>query len=178
MYYVPKRRVPVVVWMDSRRMWRGHFFLDQRTGAQRTQTLLEKLNESHPFIPLAVGEGDTIELIQKPFVFRVTPGAGAENSEVFPRDARLTRQEAIELVFRDGSTLMGTLWMALSHESQRVSDFLNDQATRFFPLIAGTTVHLVNGASVMRVRVLQPSPSVPMAPAHGGGDPLDGAPGR
>jgi hypothetical protein len=172
MYYVPKRRVPVVVWMDSRRMWRGHLFLDQRTGAQRSQTLLEKLNESQVFVPLAVGEGDNIELIQKPFIFRVTPGAGAELTEVFVRDARLSRQEGVELVFRDGSTLMGTMWMALSHESQRVSDFLNDQAERFFPLMAGTTAHLVNAASVMRVRVLQPAPTVPAAPQLGSGGSL------
>lgn len=177
MYYVPKRRVPVVVWMDSRRMWRGHLFLDQRGGGQHCQTLVEKLNENLPFIPLAVGEGDTIELIHKPFVFRVTPGAGAERTEMFPRDARLSRQEGVEVVFRDGSTLMGTLWMALTHESQRVSDFLNDQVDRFFPLIAGAAVHLINASSVMRVRVLQPSPPVPMAPGGEGHDPLGGAVG-
>ncbi len=164
MYYVPKRRVPVVVWLDGRRMWRGHLFLDQRSGSQRTQTLLEKLNESQPFIPLAVAEGDAIELIHKPFVLRVTPGAGAEHGEVFSRDARLMRQEGVELAFRDGSTLVGTIWMSLSHESQRVSDYLNDQAGRFFPLLAGSTVHLINAAAVLRVRVLQPAPTVPFAP--------------
>jgi hypothetical protein len=177
MYYVPKRRVPVVVWMDSRRMWRGHLFLDQRAGGEHCQTVLEKLNENVPFIPLAVAEGDAIELIHKPFVLRITPGASAERTELFQRDVRLSRQEAVEVVFRDGSTLMGTIWMALSHESQRVSDFLNDQAGRFFPLLAGTTTHLVNAASVMRVRVLQPSPAVPLAPQREPLNPLDGAMG-
>ena len=53
-HYIPKRRVPVTLWSSEGQGTPAHVFLDLDANG-RHPTLLEKLNESSPFLPVAVG---------------------------------------------------------------------------------------------------------------------------
>ena len=148
-HYIPKRRVAVTLWSTELHATPARIFLDIDTGGAHP-TLLEKMNEAAPFLTVAVGEEGRIHLVRRNRLVRVTPGAGVLQSDVFTRGFQPWREEEAELVLIDGARLAGRVWMPLQRASQRLSDFLNQQAG-FFVLITASGAQLVNRACVMDV---------------------------
>ena len=64
-HYIPKRRVPVTLWSSDLQGAPGHIFLDLDASGHRHQTILEKLNESSPFLPVAIGDEGRIHLFNR-----------------------------------------------------------------------------------------------------------------
>ena len=115
-HYIPKRRVSVTLWSRDLQGVVGSVFLDLDASGARHQTILEKLNESSPFLAVAVGAEGRIHLT-------------------------------------DGLTLQGKVWMPLQRESQRLSDFMNQQVAGFFVVLTSVGPHLVHPSGVIGLRL-------------------------
>ena len=150
-HYVPKRRVPVTVWSNAVHAVEGHIFLDLDATQKRHQTILEKLNESGTFLPLAVGEEGRTCLFNKAMLARVTVGRQVIQTDVYARGFLPWREEEAEVLFGDGTRLAGRVWMPLQRETQRISDFMNQQGSGFFVLTTPTGLHVVNAAAVTQI---------------------------
>ena len=167
-HYIPKRRVPVTLWSSDLPGLAGSIFLDLDAAGNHHQTVIEKLNESARFLPLAVGPEGRIHLINKSRVVRVTTGPQVIHSDVFARGFHPWREEHADVQLGDGTSLSGRIWMSLERESQRISDFMNQRGNGFFALITPVAVHLVNPAAVIGMQV-QESAGAPLAIAREGG---------
>ncbi len=167
-HYIPKRRIPVTIWSGDRQGVQGFVFLDLDAESGQHQTILQKLNESAPFLPVAVGEEGRSHLFNKSRVTRVTPGRQVLQSDIFSRGFLPWREEEAEIVLMDGTQLGGRVWMPLHRETQRVSDYMNQLGTGFFVLLTGAGVHLVDAAAVSEV-ILPESAGAPLA-GLGAGD--------
>ncbi|MBI5709032.1 MAG: hypothetical protein HZC42_01840 [Candidatus Eisenbacteria bacterium] len=161
-HYIPKRRVPVTLWSGDLQGVSGWIFLDLDAAGVRHQTVLEKLNESQPFLPAAVGEEGRIHLFNKSRLVRVSPGRQVIQSDVFTRGFQPWREEEAEVVLADGAVLGGRVWMPLQRETQRLSDFLNQQGQGFFVLLTSTGAHLIHPAGVVELRISE-SAGAPLA---------------
>ena len=150
-HYIPKRRIPVTLWSNDLHGLQGSLFLDLDAAGNRHQTVLEKLNESARFLPLAVGLEGRIHLFNKRRLTRVTTGRRVIESDVFARGFLPWREEEGEVLLADGTTLNGRIPMPLERESQRLSDFMNMRGWEFFALLTPITVHLVNAAQVVGI---------------------------
>ncbi len=168
-HYIPKRRVPVTLWSHDLQGVAGSLFLDLDASGTRHQTVLEKLNESTPFLPAAVGEEGRIHLFNKSRIVRVTPGRQVLQSDVFTRGFQPWREEEAELVLADGPVLQGRVWMPLQRQSQRLSDFMNQQGAGFFVVLTAVGPHLVRPAGVVELRLAE-SAGAPLT-AMGDGEP-------
>ncbi len=167
-HYVPKRRVPVTLWSSHVQGVAGAIFLDLDAVGMRHQTILEKLNESTPFLPAAVGDEGRIHLFNKSGLVRVTPGRQVLQSDVFARGFQPWREEEAELLLSDGVTLQGKVWMPLQRQTQRLSDFMNQQGAGFFVVLTSVGPHLVHPEGVVEVR-LSESAGAPIS-CHGDGE--------
>ena len=168
-HYIPKRRVPVTLWSNSVQAVQGQLFLDLDATHKRHQTILERLNESAAFLPLAVGEDGRTCLFNKAALARITVGRQVIQSDVYSRGFQPWREEEAEILFGDGTTLSGKIWMPLERETQRLSDFMNRQGAGFFVLTTSTGLHLVNAAAVARM-TLSESSGAPLANGPQGAD--------
>ena len=166
-HYIPKRRIPVTLWSGDLQGLQGWVFLDLDAAGNRHQTVIEKLNETSRFLPVAIGDEGRIQLINKHRVSRVTTGRQVIQSDVFARGFQPWREEAAELTLDDGTTLAGRIWMPLQRESQRISDFMNQRGWEYFALITPIAVHLVNTAAVVGIQLAE-SAGAPLAVAGGG----------
>lgn len=161
-HYIPKRRIPVTIWSGDRQGIPGYVFLDLDAASHQHQTILQKLNESAPFLPVAVGEDGRSHLFNKRRLTRVTAGRQVIQSDIFSRGFLPWREEETEIVLMDGTQLSGKVWMPLQRETQRVSDYLNQIGDGFFVLLSSSGVHLVNAAAVSEV-ALSESAGAPLA---------------
>jgi hypothetical protein len=161
-HYIPKRRVPVTLWSRALPGVEGLIFLDLDAASNRHQTILEKLNESARFLPLAVGEDGRTHLVSKAALQRVTVGRQVLQSDIYSRGFQPWREEEAELLLEDGTNLTGRVWMPLQRESQRVSDFMNELGGGFFVLLSPGGVHLLNAGAVIQI-VLAESAGAPLA---------------
>jgi hypothetical protein len=161
-HYTPKRRVPVTLWSPHLPGVAAAIFLDLDATGARHQTILEKLNESSPFLPAAVGEEGRIHLFNKSRLLRVTPGRLVLQSDVFTRGFQPWREEEAAVVLADGLTLQGRVWMPLQRESQRLSDFMNQQAAGFVVVLTAVGPHLVHPAGIVEMK-LPESAGAPVA---------------
>ncbi len=152
-HYIPKRRIPVTLWSGDLRGVQGWIFLDLDAAGNRHQTVLEKLNETSRFLPVAIGDEGRIQLVNKHRVSRVTTGRQVIQSDVFARGFQPWREEESEVALDDGTTIAGRIWMPLQRESQRVSDYMNQRGGEYFALITPVGVHLVNTAAVVGIRL-------------------------
>lgn len=168
-HYIPKRRVPVTLWSRDLQGVAGALFLDLDASGARHQTLLEKLNESAPFLPVAVGDEGRIHLFNKSRLVRVTPGRLVLQSDVFTRGFLPWREEEAEVVLADGLALRGRIWMPLLRETQRISDFMNQQVASFFVVLTSVGPHLVHPAGVVEMR-LSESAGAPVSSLGDGAD--------
>ncbi len=150
-HYIPKRRVPVTLWSNAVLAVQGQLFLDLDALSKRHQTVLEKLNESGSFLPMAVGEDGRTCLFNKAMLVRVTVGRHVIQSDVYARGFQPWREEEAEVLFGDGTSLTGRVWMPLTRASQRLSDFMSQQGAGFFVLTTHTGLHVVNAAAVVQV---------------------------
>jgi hypothetical protein len=161
-HYIPKRRIPVTVWSSELSGMAGSIFLDLDADGNQHQTLLEKLNESAAFFPLAVGSEGRIHLVNKRRVTRVTAGRQVVQSDVFARGFTPWREERAEVQLCDGTSLAGRIWMPLPRETRRISDFMNE-GPDFFALLTPIAAHLVNATAVVAVQ-LSETAGGPLAP--------------
>jgi hypothetical protein len=152
-HYIPKRRVPVTLWSRDLQGVSASLFLDLDASGARHQTIVEKLNESSPFLPAAVGEEGRIHLFNKSRIARVTPGRLVLQSDVFARGFQPWREEEAEVVLADGLSLQGKVWMPLQRESQRLSDYMNQQVAGFFVVLTAVGPHLVHPSGVVELRL-------------------------
>jgi hypothetical protein len=166
-HYIPKRRIPVTLWSGDLGGLQGWIFLDLDAAGNRHQTLLEKLNESCRFLPVAVGQDGRIQLVNKRRVSRLTAGRQVIQSDMFSRGFEPSREEEAEVSLDDGTTLVGRIWMPMQRESQRVSDFMNQRGRDYFTLITPIAVHLVNTAAVVGIKLTE-SMGAPLAVAASG----------
>jgi hypothetical protein len=128
----------------------------------RHQTILERLNQSVPFLPLAMGDDGRIHLFNRLRLIRVTPAHQVIQSDVYSRGFEPWREERAEILLADGTRLDGKVWMPLQRETQRLSDFMNQLGSGFFVLITVTGFHLVNAAAVVELE-LSESAGAPLA---------------
>jgi hypothetical protein len=152
-HYIPKRRIPVTLWSSDLPGLAGSIFLDLDADGNQHQTVLEKLNESSRFLPVAIGPEGRIHLVNKSRVARIATGRGVVPGDILARGFRPWREEHVHVLLADGVTLAGRLWMPLERETQRVSDFMNQRGSGFFALITAVAVHLVNAAAVVNIQV-------------------------
>ncbi|HEY6866888.1 MAG TPA: hypothetical protein VI792_06505 [Candidatus Eisenbacteria bacterium] len=162
-HYIPKRRVPVTLWSTGLEAVPAQLFLDLDAVTRSHQTILEKLDESTPFLPASVGGEGRIHLFNKRRILRVTPGRSVILSDVFSRGFRPWREEDAEVTLADGTTLAGRVWMPLERESQRLSDFMN-QVSGFLVLLTPLGPHLVHPRGIAELR-LSESAGVPLQTA-------------
>src|SRR5262249_30726853 len=144
--------IPVTLWSSELAGLAGSIFLDLDAAGNQHQTLLEKLNESARFLPIAVGPEGRIHLVNKRRVTRVTAGRQVVQSDVFARGFKPWREEGAEILLSDGTLLAGRVWMPLDRESQRLSDFVNG-AGEFLALLTPVAVHLVNVGAIASLQV-------------------------
>jgi len=166
-HYIPKRRIPVTLWSDDLQGLQGWVFLDLDAAGNRHQTVLEKLNETSRFLPVAIGDDGRIQLVNKHRVSRVTTGRQVIQSDVFARGFQPWREEGAEVAIDDGTTLVGRIWMPLQRESQRISDFMNQRGWEYFALITPIAVHLINTGAVVGIQ-LSESAGAPLVVTDGG----------
>lgn len=171
-HYIPKRRIPVTLWSGDLKGLQGWVFLDLDAAGNRHQTVLEKLNETSRFLPVAIGDEGRIQLVNKHRVSRVTTGRQVIQSDVFARGFQPWREEGAEVTLDDGTTLTGRIWMPLQRESQRISDFMNQRGWEYFALITPIAVHLINTAAVVGIQ-LSESAGAPLAMAGGDADAIE-----
>lgn len=150
-HYIPKRRVPVTLWSSTLHGVPGHIFLDLDAENHRHQTIVEKLNESARFLPVAIGEEGRTHLFNKTSLTRVTIGRTVIQSDIYSRSFLPWREEEAELLLVDGTNLTGRVWMPLQRESQRVSDYMNQLGSGFFVLLTSSGVHLLNATAIAQV---------------------------
>lgn len=153
-HYIPKRRIPVTLWSSELAGLAGSIFLDLDAAGNQHQTLLEKLNESARFLPVAVGPEGRIHLINKRRVTRVTAGRQVVQSDIFARGFKPWREEGAEILLNDGTMLSGRVWMPLDRESQRLSDFMN-QGGEFIALLTPVAVHLIHAGAIASLQVAE-----------------------
>ena len=147
-HYVPKRRIPVTLWSSVLQGVPGQIFLDLDPDGNRHQTVLDKLNESAPFVPVAMGEDGRIHLYNKSRLTRVTLGKQVLPSDIYTRGFLPWREEDAEVLLADGTRIVGRVWMPLQRSTQRLSDFMNQQGAHFFVLHSTSGTHLVNASAV------------------------------
>ena len=152
-HYIPKRRIPVTLWSTDLHGVRGQLFLDLDPAQERHQTILEKLNENTPFLPVGVGDDGRIHLYNKLRLARLSVGRQVVPSDIFTRGFDPWREEEAEILMADGTSLSGKVWMPLRRASQRLSDFFNALGNSFFVLISSTGTHLINATAVVEVRL-------------------------
>jgi hypothetical protein len=161
-HYIPKRRIPVTLWSSRSQGEAGHLFLDLDPAGRSHQTLIERLNESARFLPMAVGEEGRIHLFNKSRLSRVTVGRTVLHSDVFARGFTPWREEECELQLDGGVALSGKVWMPMERATQRLSDFMNQQGGQFFVLLTATGIHLINAAAVVEMKLAE-SAGAPLA---------------
>jgi hypothetical protein len=161
-HYIPKRRIPVTLWSSQVQGVQGQIFLDLDASGTRHQTIHERLNESGPFLPVAIGDEGRIHLFNRRRLTRVTPARQVIQSDVYARGFEPWREERAELTLSDGTQLSGRVWMPLERETQRLSDFMNQCGAGFFVLITTTGFHLVNAAAVVELELAE-SAGAPLA---------------
>ena len=150
-HYIPKRRVPVTLWSRDLQGVDGDVFLDLDPTGVRHQTILEMLNHTLRFLPVAIGPRGLVHLLHKSRLTRVTTGPKVLPSDVFNRGFLPWREEEGEVWLSDGTSVTGRVWMPLERPTQRISDFLNQRGWEFFVLLTGRDVQLVNSEAVVRV---------------------------
>lgn len=154
-HYIPKRRIPVTIWSSELHGVPGQIFLDLDPLGARHQTILDRLNESARFLPVAIGDEGRIHLVNRQRLTRVTPGRQVLQSDVFARGFEAWREEQADVVISDGSRLSGRVWMPLQRETQRLSDFMNQQGAGFFVLITPSGLHLVNTSAIIELEIAE-----------------------
>lgn len=161
-HYIPKRRIPVTLWSHDLQGLKGFVFLDLDAAGNRHQTVIEKLNESTRFLPVAIGDEGRILLVNKHRLCRVAVGSQVIQSDVFARGFRPWREEEADVQLSDGSSISGRVWMPLQRETQRISDFMNQQGWQYFVLLTPVALHLVNASAVVGMQLAE-SAGAPLA---------------
>jgi hypothetical protein len=154
-HYIPKRRIPVTLWSDQLQGASALVFLDLDATGSQHQTIFEMLNESPPFLPVAMGEDGRIHLLPRRRLIRVTPERHVVQADVYARGFQPWREERAEMLLSDGTRLSGNVWMPLERESQRLSDYLNRLESGFLVLTTKESVHLINAAAVAGVELAE-----------------------
>lgn len=154
-HYIPKRRIPVTLWSTDLHGVRGQLFLDLDPSQERHQSILERVNENTPFLPVGVGDDGRIHLYNKQRLARLSVGRQVVPSDVFSRGFDPWREEEAEILMADGTSLSGKVWMPLQRATQRLSDFFNALGGSFFVLLTPTGTHLINATAVVEVRLAE-----------------------
>jgi len=148
---VPKQQMPVSLWVHPEGRVLGHMFLsipdpDSR-GRERPEDVL---NSRLDFLVFKLQNSNQIRFYNKSSIVRVeyNDAQMARDYSAQPRPCRITMM--------DGALLDGEICKALSAETSRLYDYLNDAAERFLPVtLSGANVALVNKAYIVSVSPLE-----------------------
>jgi hypothetical protein len=145
-YRIEKVRRRVAVSLVGGVVLEGDVFL-QPTARYRMgpQDPAELFNEADPFLPLAM-HGDHGVLIAKEHVTRVQFAVEEADTEIGEGS-----DEAVEIVFADGTRCSGRLRLETRADRARLLDFLNGGHQRFLTLRSSSLVCLVNRGQIAQV---------------------------
>ena len=151
-YRIEKIRCPVVVRTHSGETITGEMFLQPfarpNGGDERLQDIL---NNSEPFFPLALADGDTL-LLAKEQVLEVS--SEREGEDVEDAIGALARPMVVEVRLVSGEKHPGALFLDMPTERPRLLDFLNRDGERFLTLHGTERRFLINRRAIEHVRPL------------------------
>lgn len=158
-YRLPKERRRVRVQLADGRELEGDVFLRPAIeGGPPAQEVVELLNESEEFFPLAPTGGDVL-LVSKAAVraarYEDPRDASLPSPEITPQSLK-TLGAWVEVVGTAGARYRGWLEFVLPRPRRRLSDALNRRESQFFKIIGGKEIWCVNRHWVAFVRPLQP----------------------
>jgi hypothetical protein len=169
--YIHKIAAKVEAFVAGRGVVEGFLHLSPNTPrGSRPETILERLNSAHLFLPLSRAGDLEVLLLNVQSIERVSPDPGLDPQLWCPPTFRYTREERVRVRLAGGAAFEGLLQMELPEEYARVSDFMNLPEV-FFPLRTAQGVLFVNKSSVADVMVYE------AAPVPAGGDENEGSPG-
>lgn len=147
-YRIEKVRHHVVVTLASGVHLNGDIFLQAfarfKAGPEEP---LDALNESAPFLPLVLANGELL-LVQKAQIALVTTALPQ------PDDLGETGLVGmhVEIVFANGDVHTGSVFPELRADRPRLVDFLNNAPLRFVPLFTAENLLLFGTAHVAYAR--------------------------
>jgi hypothetical protein len=156
--FIEKIRIPVQVAQPAEEPVSGYLSLAPRAQYHDgPETLLELLNTPRRVLPFVSQQGESTRLLHREAIEWVMAGPDAPAGLVAPHTFRVTREERVQVCFRDGRSVEGVLRMELPDDLNRASDFLNTPED-FFPLTSGVRTLLISKAAVREVRLFSESP--------------------
>jgi len=148
---VPKQQMTVSLWVHPEGKVLGQMFLSipdpESRGRERPEDVL---NSRLDFLVFKLQQSNQVRFYNKSSIVRVEYNSGqmARDYTAQPRACRITMM--------DGALLDGEICKALSAETSRLYDYLNDAAERFLPVtLTGANVALVNKAYIVSVNPLE-----------------------
>ena len=125
-HVIPKRKAPIVLQLVDGRSLRGSLYLDYIDVIHRgEQTLLDKLNDDYPWLPLSGPEGGSTRIVNRAQIVTVEPDGGLTPELVRRENSPVFRREQVTIELPEARCLTGKIAMDLPDEFSRVSDFLN-----------------------------------------------------
>ena len=157
LYRIDTRSVRVDVSLGGARRRSGEVFLHhgavKHTG---DETVLDLLNDPHPFFPLRVTDPTSATvLIAKSHVhYMFVPSMGGDERIAEARAAATRLEVTIEL--DDDEELEGTIYAELPQGQQRTLDFVNSPGAPFVVLVQATRDCIVNRSRIQAIRDADP----------------------
>ena len=147
-YRIEKTRRRVEVTLANAKRLEGDVFVQPfarfRSGPEEP---LDLLNDSDPFLPLGLTNGDVL-LVQKSQIAVV----GTELPEVDDSVDRGVVGMHVQLGLIDGSTLTGSIFPEVRMGRPRLVDILNDTKQPFIALFGADDLLIVNRALIAHAR--------------------------
>ena len=151
---VPVRQVRVAA-LSLDGLWsNGHLFLKPLAQTHAgPETVLDRLNDRDPFLPLQVPGDRSITLLNKAQIARVMVPEGQAGDAVTEDQENLAgRIEPVLLTMLQGHPVSGWIAIQAPQWQSRLSDYLNNLPGLFFPMYADDALHLINRQAVLRVQ--------------------------
>ncbi|OGF14567.1 MAG: hypothetical protein A2W00_07515 [Candidatus Eisenbacteria bacterium RBG_16_71_46] len=156
--YIEKIRVPVRIAQPGQSPVEGFLSLaSQDEFHSGPETILDLVNLSLRVFPFIREEDGAVLLVTRVNVDWVQPGPGVQREMVCPPNYLVTREERVQVLFRDGRLVDGLIQMELPEDLNRASDFLNG-VEDFFVLVTDLGPLVVNKNHVLETRVFESSP--------------------
>ncbi|MBI3077855.1 MAG: hypothetical protein HYY85_12870 [Deltaproteobacteria bacterium] len=117
------------------------------------ESLLERLNDEEPFLPLLTEPGPCCVLLAKAHLLFLAV-AGWPDEEPPAEWLARARTERVELTLVEGPPMQGTLMIPLIPRGSRIQDYLVSVGAGFFPLQGEQELYLINAAALVAVTPL------------------------
>ena len=157
LYRIDTRAVRVDVSLGGGRRRSGEVFLHhgavKHTG---DETVLDLLNDPHPFFPLRVTDPTPATvLIAKSHVHCMFVPSMGDDERIAEARSTATRLE-VTIELDDDQELEGTLYAELPQGQQRTLDFVNSPGAPFLVLVQASRDCIVNRSRIQAIRDADP----------------------